>query len=82
MMFSSLRMNPHHVPNAGEVIGHEGPIPGEREIDTLTHAEPGALGGGVAGERLPFTRDPIAIGDEVRDEIERDGGGDVRERRR
>lgn len=65
-----------NVPDATDVVGHGGPIPGERDRDTLTHAEPGALGGGIAGERIIPTSEPIAVDAELRRELQREGGGD------
>lgn len=64
--------------NASEVVGHPGPIPSERDRETLPEHQPGALGGGVAGERLIPT--PIPIARETIDELERDGGGAASER--
>lgn len=61
---------------AEEIVGHDGPIPGGREMDTLTHAEPGALGGGVAGERMRPTGESIAVDEPLRRELKREGGGD------
>jgi hypothetical protein len=58
-----------------EVTNHPGPIPGEHEHDTLAHAEPGAMGGGVAGERLRPTSEGIALSEEDREELQREGSG-------
>ena len=44
-------------------------------MERWENAEAGALGGGVAGERLVPTHEPIALDAEARREIERDGGG-------
>ena len=64
--------------DAGEVVGHTGPIPGGRETDTLTHSEPGALGGGIAGERTQAATESIALDDTLRHELQLEGGGTTR----
>ena len=69
------------IPDATDVVGHEGPIPGERDSATLTHAEPGALGGGVAGERTPPTHGPMAIDEALKRELELEGGGEIPRKR-
>lgn len=69
------------IPDAIDVVGHDGPIPGERDSSTLTHAEPGALGGGIAGERTPPSQGPIAIDDALKHELELEGGGQLLRRR-
>jgi hypothetical protein len=61
--------------DAEEVVGHQGPIPGGRESDTLTHSEPGSMGGGVAGERLPAGGDRLSMDEETLKEMKKDGGG-------
>ena len=60
---------------ASETTGHEGPIPGGREANTLTHSEPGSIGGGIAGERTQPATESIAMSKELRHELEVEGGG-------
>ena len=60
---------------AMEVIGHGGPIPGGRETNTLTHSEPAAMGGGIAGERTQPAPESIALDETLRHELKREGGG-------
>jgi hypothetical protein len=56
------------------------PIPGERDPTTLTHREPGAIGGRPNGADIPPT--PPEWEDEVtRHAHELEGGGPARERR-
>jgi hypothetical protein len=69
------------IPDATEVVGHDGPIPGERDAGTLTHAEPGALGGGIAGERTPPSHESIGVDEALKHELELEGGGQVPRRR-
>ena len=55
-------------------------IPGERDPTTLTHREPGAIGGRPNGGDIPPTP-PEWEDDVTRHEHEREGGGAPRERR-
>ena len=55
-------------------------IPGARDASTLTHREPGAIGGDPYGADVP----PALAewnDEETRREYERDGGGAERERK-
>ena len=54
-------------------------IPGERDPSTLTHREPGAMGGDAHGGDVPATP-PDWEDAETRREHEREGGGAKRER--
>lgn len=51
---------------------HE-PIPGERDATTLTHREPGAMGGRMSGEDTP--PDGVPLDEALTAEREREGGG-------
>ena len=48
------------------------PVPGERDRDTLTHREPGAIGSSNGEHIPPMTED--WLDDAARDEMRRDGG--------
>lgn len=50
-------------------------IPGEREPDTLTHREPGAVSGQFAGADIPDTPPQDWLGDRTALDREREGGG-------
>jgi hypothetical protein len=50
-------------------------IPGEREIDTLTHREPGAIGGQFTGEDTPAPRRSDWLAEETAIERALEGGG-------
>ena len=70
---------PPHVVGFDRNATHE-PIPGEHDGTTLTHREPGAMGGAFNGtDNLPS--DPVTVSDDqtVREWI-REGGGRVAER--
>ena len=54
-------------------------IPGERDPSTLTHREPGAMGGDAHGGDVPATP-PDWEDAETRREHKREGGGAKRER--
>ena len=56
-------------------------IPGAREVSTLTHREPGSMGGEAHGADIPTTP-PQWEDDTTRREHEIEGGGALRERRR
>jgi len=53
---------------------HE-PIPGERDVTTLTHREPGAVSGGFAGADIPAAAPPNWIDERTAREHRREGGG-------
>jgi hypothetical protein len=70
----------------GSIIGmgdtgpHE-PIPGERDGDTLTHREPGAIGGAFNGQdNLPAPVDGLMDQQTVRDRVLEGGGADAARR--
>jgi hypothetical protein len=42
-----------HVPRSGITSQAIEPIPGERDVTTLTHREPGAIGGSFTGADTP-----------------------------
>lgn len=52
-------------------------IPGERDASTLTHREPGAVGGQFAGANIPAAAPPAWIDEQTALEHAREGGGDV-----
>ena len=56
------------------------PIPGAREASTLTHRQPGAIGGDPYGADIPATPPDWEDADTCR-EHEIEGGGAQRERR-
>jgi len=56
-------------------------IPGARDVSTLTHRQPGAIGGDPYGADIPSTT-PDWEDDETRRLHELEGGGEARERRR
>jgi hypothetical protein len=58
-----------------------GPIPGERDGTTLTHRQPGAMGGDPYGADIPPSP-PEWQDDETRRAHELEGGGAERDRRR
>ena len=55
-------------------------IPGDRDKTTLTHRQPGAIGGDPYGADIPAAP-PQWEDDANRKEHERDGGGAPRERK-
>ena len=55
-------------------------IPGERDGSTLTHREPGAIGGDPSGADIPPVP-PEWEDDDTRREHELEGGGAERERK-
>jgi hypothetical protein len=71
--------DPPHVVGFARQATHE-PIPGEHDGTTLTHREPGAMGGAFNGADNVLS-DPDAVSDDqtVREWI-REGGGRVAER--
>jgi len=64
------------VPSVGgnEQGPHE-PIPGERDGSTLTHRQPGAIGGAFNGEDNVTADVDTRVDDHVRRESMREGGG-------
>jgi hypothetical protein len=56
-------------------------IPGERERDTLTHREPGAIGGRFNGADIPAAP-PQWVDDDLARERAAEAGGSVRKERR
>ena len=64
------------VPSVGgdQQSPHE-PIPGERDESTLTHRQPGAIGGAFNGEDNVTTDVDTRVDDQVRRELMREGGG-------
>ena len=56
-------------------------IPGERDGSTLTHRQPGAIGGDPYGANIPATP-PEWEDDQTRREHELEGGGAERDRPR
>jgi hypothetical protein len=53
-----------------------GLIPGERDASTLTHREPGAVGGQFAGADIPAGA-PASMDERTATEHAREGGGDI-----
>jgi hypothetical protein len=51
------------------------PIPGERDPSTLTHREPGAVGGQFAGADIPAPNPKEWLDDRTAREHAREGGG-------
>ena len=51
-------------------------IPGERDATTLTHREPGAVGGQFAGADIPPGAPPDWMSAATRRDREHEGGGD------
>jgi len=70
------------VPSVGadQQSPHE-PIPGERDESTLTHRQPGAIGGAFNGENNVATDVDTRVDDQVRRELMREGGGADGERK-
>jgi hypothetical protein len=56
------------------------PIPGERDVTTLTHREPGAIGGAPYGADIP-PAPPEWEDEETRREHQLEGGGALREQK-
>jgi hypothetical protein len=71
---------PHPYAVAHETLSHE-PIPGERDPDTLTAREPGAIGT-LSGAQLPHADPRALLTDDEIEEFRRDGGGVSRKRKR
>jgi hypothetical protein len=63
-----------------ETLSHE-PIPGERDPETLTAREPGAIGT-LSGAELPRTDAQALLSADDIEELRRDGGGLSSRRRR
>jgi hypothetical protein len=59
---------------AGE---HHEMIPGERDVTTLTHREPGAIGGQFAGGDTPSPDPSTWLDDQTAFEHAREGGGNA-----
>lgn len=57
-------------------------IPGERDAGTLTHREPGAIGGAFNGADLPAVPIDAMLDDETIHDHEIEGGGDAVKHRR
>ena len=53
----------------------QAPIPGERDPSTLTHREPGAVGGQFAGADIPSPAPAGWLDDRTAREHAREGGG-------
>ena len=64
-----------------QVLHHE-PIPGERDSTTLTHREPGAIGGRPTGDDVPSPDPQTWIDDQTAFEHAKEGGGSAARRRR
>ena len=59
------------------------PIPGARETDTLTHREPGAIGGQFTGEDVPAPRRQDWLAEDTAvDRALEGGGGSVKRAKR
>jgi hypothetical protein len=71
---------PHPYTVQHETLSHE-PIPGERDPETLTAREPGAIGT-LSGAQLPVGDARALLNDEDIEELWRDGGGLSHKRRR
>ena len=71
---------PHPYAVAHETLSHE-PIPGERDPETLTAREPGAIGT-FSGAQLPAVDPRASLNDDEIEELRRDGGGASRKRTR
>ena len=56
-------------------VPHE-PIPGERDVETLTHREPGSIGGRFTGADTPSPRRSDWLDERTALEHAREGGGD------
>jgi hypothetical protein len=70
------------VPLAGtdDTSTHE-PIPGERDGETLTHREPGAIGGAFNGvDNIPVPSDGMMDGPTHRDRVLEGGGAEAARR--
>jgi hypothetical protein len=50
------------------------PIPGERDPTTLTHREPGAMGGRLTGEDVPSPDPSVVLDEKTAREHRREGG--------
>lgn len=50
-------------------------IPGEREVNTLTHREPGAMAGQFSGADIPAASPPDWLDEDTTLERVREGGG-------
>jgi hypothetical protein len=70
------RSTPAH-PIGGSPLAepHELMIPGERDPSTLTHREPGAVGGQFAGADIPSPNQKEWLDDRTAREHAREGGG-------
>jgi hypothetical protein len=66
-----------HAPEARPAESPHEPIPGERDASTLTHREPGAIGGQFAGADIPATAPPTWMDKRTATEHAREGGGDA-----
>ena len=53
----------------------EGPIPGERDPSTLTHRDPGAVGGQFSGADIPSPNPEQWLDEGTARERAREGGG-------
>jgi hypothetical protein len=75
-----LANHPHGSDFGGDAPGgpapHE-PIPGERDATTLTHREPGAVGGQFAGANVPAPDTHAWMDERTAGEHAREGGGAV-----
>jgi hypothetical protein len=75
-----LANHPHGSDFGGDAPGgpapHE-PIPGERDATTLTHREPGAVGGQFAGADTPSPDTHAWMDERTAREHAREGGGPV-----
>lgn len=57
------------------------PIPGEHDVSTLTHRQPGAMGGQFNGADALPVPDEVEADAATREEWARDGGGSPGERK-
>jgi hypothetical protein len=58
-------------------VGESMMIPGERDATTMTHREPGAVGGQFSGADIPSPAPEAWMDERTMFEHAREGGGDV-----
>ena len=54
---------------------HDGPIPGEHDASTLTHRQPGAIGGRPTGDDTPSPKPEDVMDSATIHDRELEGGG-------
>jgi hypothetical protein len=62
-------------PSGGSTPDCHEMIPGERDASTLTHREPGAVGGRLGGADIPASGPGVSLDERTAREHAREGGG-------